>query len=324
MRQFPPQWNKRVGSDTSKRERIFYDEEPTPSDVEREPDYFKIRTEEFAKELGRIAARDHMNQKKREAFSIPSPHYADQMSAGIRSNTYTEDANEIFGFRGYTCDNCLTVGTLRVRFGEVGQGVGTREGVHSCDPARVVQSKGLAGKTRSNPFLHTRVPHLVKGMVSNWTGNNPFLVAIRLGNPVEEKLTLFSSSTIENKVITFQLSREKHFDITLTYHNLENHRHILRAIGSGKTSLDDWELTNIIEMMNGVTFGTVTIYYERTMVGLNKTPQHRPPHQDSDSYFLYITGYSALDKVKEGWQHDPLADFKAFIGADVLYPRPFS
>jgi len=112
MRQFPPQWNKRVASDTSKRERIFYDEEPAASDVEREPDYFKIRTEEFAKELGRIAARDHMNQIKREAFSIPSPHYADQRSAGIQSNTYTEDSNEIFGFRGYACDNCLTVGTI--------------------------------------------------------------------------------------------------------------------------------------------------------------------------------------------------------------------
>jgi len=77
-------------------------------------------------------------------------------------------------------------------------------------------------------------------------------------------------------------------------------------------------------MMKGVTFGTVTIYYDRTMVGSNKAPQHRPPHQDSDSYFVYITSYSALDKVKEGWQHDPLADFMASIKADVLYPRPFS
>jgi len=102
-----------------------------------------------------------------------------------------------------------------MRFGKVEQGVGRREKVHSCNPARVVQNKGLAGKTRSNTFLHTRVPHLVKETVGNWTGNNPFLVAIRLGNPVEEKLTLFSSSTMENKVITFQVSREKHFDITL-------------------------------------------------------------------------------------------------------------
>jgi hypothetical protein len=280
-----------------------------------------------------------MNQKRQKALSIPSPHYADQMSAGIPPNSYAEDANEIFGFRGYACDNCLTVRTLCVRFGkrEGERGVARREDVHSCDPAEVVLYKESADKTSGNSVLHNRVPHLVKERVSNWTENNPFLVAIRLGNPVEENLTLFSSRPMENNVITFQFSREKHIDITLTAHNIESHRHILRAIRSGKTPLDDWELTNIIEMMKGVTFGTITICYEDTPVGLNKASRQRRAHRNSESYFVYITSYSALDNVKETWQPDPvvdfiasiksdvpLADFIASIKSDVLYPRPFS
>ena len=158
-------------------------------------------------------------------------------------------------------------------------------------------------------------------MVSFWTENKPFLVAIRLGNPVEENLTLFNFSTAEKKVITFQFSREKHFDITLNSQNIENHRHILRAVESGKTPLDDRELANNIEMLKGVTFGTITVYYNATLAGSNR---RRRQHHSSESYFVYITSYSALGKVKEGWQHDPIADFMASIKADALYPRPFS
>jgi hypothetical protein len=147
-----------------------------------------------------------MNQIRRKAFSIPPPYNADQMSAGIPTNTYAEDTNEIFGFRGHACDNCLTVGTLSVRFGNGERGVARREDAHSCDPARVVLYKESADKTSGNAIMHNRVPHLVKERVSNWTENNPFLVAIRLGNPVEENLTLFSSRPMENNVITFQFS----------------------------------------------------------------------------------------------------------------------
>jgi len=75
-----------MASDASKGKRNFYDEGPTASNVENEPNYFKIQTEEFVKELGRISAREHMNKIKREAFSIPYPQYADQMSAGIQPN----------------------------------------------------------------------------------------------------------------------------------------------------------------------------------------------------------------------------------------------
>lgn len=254
-----------------------------------------------------------MNKIKRGAFSIPSPHYADQISAGIQPNT-SEDSYEIFGFRGYACDNCLTVGTLHVRFGEGEEG--RHEDVHSCDPARGVQNKGSAGETRNNAFLHSRVLHLVKEMVSFWTRNNPFLVAIRLENPVKENIALFKSGTMEKKMITFQFSREKRFDITLSSQNIDNHRHIMEAVRSGKTPLDDPALTNIIEMLKGVTFGTITVYYNATLA-------RRRQHHSSDSYFVYITSYSALDKVKEGWQHDPIGDFMASIKADVLYPGPF-
>jgi hypothetical protein len=242
------------------------------------------------------------------------------MSAGIDRDTYTEDLNEIFGFRGYACNNCLAVGTLRVRFGEGKEG-GRREDAHSCDPARVGLNKKSAGKSGSNSFLHIRLPHLVKERVSKWTLNEPFLVAIRLENPVEENLT-FSSSSLQNRLITFQFSRENHFDIMVNSHNIENHRHILRAIRSRKTPLNDWELTNIIEMLKGCTFGTVTLYYKRPEVGLNKAPQ--PHHLASDLYFIYVTSYSALDKIKEGWQHDPIADFIASIKEYALFPGLFS
>jgi hypothetical protein len=155
-----------------------------------------------------------MNQIRLKTYSIPSPPYADKMSAGIPPNTYAEDPNEIFGFRGYTCDNCLMARTLRVRFGKGERGAARREDVHSCDPTKVVLNKESSGRTSGNSVLHNRVPHLVKERVNNCTENNPFLVAIRLGNPVEENLTLFSFRPMENNVITFQFSREKHIDIT--------------------------------------------------------------------------------------------------------------
>lgn len=77
-------------------------------------------------------------------------------------------------------------------------------------------------------------------------------------------------------------------------------------------------------MMNGVTFGTITIHYEGTVVGSNRASKQRRQHHSSDSYFVYIPSPSDLDNLKEGWQHDPLADFMSSIKSDVLYPIHFS
>ena len=324
-----PNWNKQADAATPNREQKFYDARPSVSNVEPEPDYNHIQTVEFAKELARIAARKHMNQIRQSGFSFPSTSNINQTSDQIHPNTNTEEASEIFGFRGYACDKCVTVGTLHVNFVTEGQGFGRREHAHSCDPVRLVANEQLVGSTSGNRFLHDRIPQLLKENVSHWTGNRPFLVAKRLGTPAQENISLSNSGSMENKVISFQFSREKHFNIFLNKQNVEDHRYILRAVSSGKTLLSDGELTNFMEIMKDATFGTITVYYdnENNMRGNeNKTPQPQQERQQhrSESYFVYITGYSALDNVWEGRQNNPQADFFASIKADLLFPKPFS
>ena len=45
---------------------------------------------------------------------------------------------QIFGFRGYVCDKCLTPETHYVAFPNA-EGQGRIDGGHSCDPAKVVR-----------------------------------------------------------------------------------------------------------------------------------------------------------------------------------------
>jgi hypothetical protein len=93
---------------------------------------------------------------------------------------------QIFGFRGYVCEKCLTPETHYVAF--PAEGDGTIQSSHFCDPAQAAgESVDRSGVFR---FLLDRIPTLIKQKVNSRNGNNNHLIALRLSSPHEEIIKL--------------------------------------------------------------------------------------------------------------------------------------
>jgi hypothetical protein len=329
-----PKLNKQAQTPTPNRNEKFYHSVPfektnpfpfsrnESSHTNPEPDFNYIMTVEFAKERARVAARNSMYQAGQGGLSFPLSSNINHTEHQVDPDAEAKDATEIFGFRGYACDKCLKVETLFVAFVAEGLKFCRSQRAHACDPARIAVSQQLGSNTTTNRFLHARIPQLLMERLSYWTGNTNYLVAKRLESPAQENITLFKSGSRANLVITFQYSKEKHCNILLNKQNVRDYGYIERAVGSGKTLLSDEELTNFLQIMEDATFGTITIHYDNENDVIDKESKIPLQQQSQESYFLYVTPYSAVDDVWEGWRHDSLADLLASLKpADFLATR---
>ena len=87
-------------------------------------------------------------------------------------NYYVDPASnlQIFGFRGYVCDKCLTPETRFVAFPAEGQG--RIESRHFCVPTKVAAVSQLADICGVIRSLDTKIPKLIKQRVDSRIGNN--------------------------------------------------------------------------------------------------------------------------------------------------------
>lgn len=294
------------------------------------PDYDRMLTEEFVKEIGRMEARDFINQQIRSTRSFPFYSQINQSSTHVKYNPEPAADIEIFGFRGYVCDKCLMFGTRHVAFPKVGTQAGIRTEGHICNPQTVTNTEQLIDKFGVVSFLYDKIPKVIKQKVNSWTRNNNYLKAAMLPSPPEESIKLSNSASPASPFIVFQYSKQRQITLHLANENKNKDNYLIRAITKGKTLLSEDELTNFLENMKDATFGIITVYFEYDHHITASEDKISQQQKSSQSYFVYITTYSPIDHVLiagnsdvqfgKKWQANPLADFVASIKNDLSSP----
>jgi len=153
---------------------------------------------------------------------------------------------QIFGFRGYVCDKCLTSETRYVAFPNAeGQG-GIQEG-HFCDPAKAAAASGLVDRFRVFRSLQGEIPTLIKQRVNSRNGNNNHLVAVRLSIPPEETIK-FRNPDLSKPPIAFSYSKERHLSLE-AIESKKKSDYLRRAITLGTTPLSNEELMDFLQLV---------------------------------------------------------------------------
>ena len=124
--------------------------------------------------------------------------------------TYNADhtANlQIFGFRGYVCDKCLTAEAHYVAFPNA-EGQGRIQAGHFCDPAKAAAASGLVDRYGMIRSLQDKIPTLIKQKVNSRKGNNNHLVALSLSNPKEDTINCLIQQTLQNRKSPFHIQNK--------------------------------------------------------------------------------------------------------------------
>jgi hypothetical protein len=243
---------------------------------DRKPfDYQQLFKEVFFKELVKKAVSTIQPTQSR--ISFPFYPMNSSMPSPLRNYNVHPAANlQIFGFRGYVCDKCLTPETHYVAFPNA-EGDGRIESSHFCLSAKA-ESVDRSGVFRS---LYDKIPTLLKQKVNSRTWNNNHLVALRLSSPHEEIIKLPNPVYPSKPGIAFQYSKQRHLSLKPAKEKNKNKcDYLTRAVALGMTALSDEELTDFLEHMRNTTFGTVT--------GHDNNTQKDDLSQDSLSYFVFL------------------------------------
>jgi hypothetical protein len=240
--------------------------------------YQHTLTEAFLKELAEKMAASII-QPTQSKISFPFFPMSSPMQSPV-GNYYVDPAAnlQIFGFRGYVCDKCLTPETYYVAF-PTAKGQGGLQGGHFCDPAKAV----TASKSVDRPLLkslHDRIPMLIKQNVNSRNGNNNHLIALRLSNPQEEIIKLRNPANPSKPAIVFRYSEQRHIGLESAKENKNKCDYLTKAITLGTTPVSDEELIDFLKQMQIATFGIVTVH--------NNNNHEDDLSQDSLSYFVFL------------------------------------
>ncbi|MGB8938299.1 MAG: hypothetical protein WCC17_24670 [Candidatus Nitrosopolaris sp.] len=239
-------------------------------------DYQHVFTEAVLVELAKMAVSAIQPTQSR----IPFP-FSLMSSMQSPIGTYNADhtANlQIFGFRGYVCDKCLTAEAHYVAFPNA-EGQGRIQAGHFCDPAKAAAASGLVDSYGMIRSLQDKIPTLIKQKVNSRNGNNNHLVALSLSNPKEDTIKLPNPADPSKPKIAFPYSEQTHLNLEPAKENKNKRDYLRRAITLCTTPLSDEELIDFLEHMRNATYGVVTVH--------NNTSEDNSNH-DSLSYFVYI------------------------------------
>lgn len=251
---YRPHWS-RWGKENSRYIRPEQAEvflSPSNESFDRKPtlDYQRLFTEECVREIAKKA----INQ----AAHITMPFHSSSPINQIRSQVNYDSISsiQIFGFRGYVCDKCLSCETHYVGFPDA-PGQGRIDIVHYCEPTKAAAVREMADKTGMYGFLCGKIPTLIKQKVNSWTGNNKHLVSLKLSTPPEEIIKLRNPLNPTKPDIVFRYPEQRYLAIEPANKNKSNY--LIRAIEHGTILLNDEELMDFIEKMKNVTFGIVRV-----------------------------------------------------------------
>jgi hypothetical protein len=260
------------------------------------PDLMTIMRTEFASELGRGLARNFLypTQANRQSFNTNTINKVSQ------SSLYpfpTIGGDEIFGYRFQICKDCLLIDPLAVCYS--GDAKTARiEYKHGCNPRLVASNQEGIDKRSSVKAMYEKLTESVINFVNRWTKGKKGLIAIELPknnnntdvNSEPEEIIKIKNPKSRQQRITFQYSKERHIDITLTNEN-QNHW-AMRAIKYGQTTLADCELTDFVRRIKDRTFAVVKIH-----MPLSTSSSSEEEQQESIIRFYFIAIISADDTL---------------------------
>jgi hypothetical protein len=224
-------------------------------------DLLTIIKTEFASELGRGLAHNllYPSQTNTQSFNTVSRNKVSQSSPLYPFATI--GADEIFGYRFQICKDCLLIDPLAVCYS--GDAKTARiEYKHGCNPILVASNQEGIDKGSSVKTMHEKLPESMIDFVNTWGKGKKALIAIELpknnnDNTPQETIKVKNPKS-RQQLITFQYSKERHIDITLTNEN-QNHWAI-RAIKDRQTTLNDYELTDFVRRVKDRTFAVVKVH----------------------------------------------------------------
>lgn len=159
------------------------------------------------------------------------------------------DSNDIIGYRGCVCEDCLETNIEEMHFlAYDGKGIGQMK--HVCEPNKLAESSLYTNTDKSFRLKERqkKLPLEIRNLVvNNWTKNRNYLVAVKLSNQAE----------IENN------SGQNYIDLTLTNDNNNNNNHwSVRAIKNSHILLSENEFIDFMRKVQNATFAIFKINME--------------------------------------------------------------
>jgi hypothetical protein len=157
---YKPSWNRWEKVAISQKENSHYIRpdllkhllSSNESNDRKSVDHQHVFTEALLKELAKMAVSVIQPTQSR----IPFPFFP-QRNYNVDPATNLQ----IFGFRGYVCDKCLTPEMYYVAFPNA-EGQGGIQTVHFCDPAKAAATSKLVDRFGVFSSLYDKIPTLIK------------------------------------------------------------------------------------------------------------------------------------------------------------------
>jgi hypothetical protein len=213
--------------------------------------HLDIFMQEVHKELARklvnqnFPPRPTWNQNQYGYNSVSS-------SSNSTSNTQpsTIDSNDILGYRGHVCKNCLEANIEEIHLAAVNE-KGIAERKHICEPKKLAESYLYNNTDKSFRLkeMERKLPLDIRNiLVNNWTKNQNYLVATKLPNQEE----------IEKNI------GQNYIDLTLTNDNNNNNNNYwpIRAVKNSHILLSENEFIDFMRKVRNATFAIFKINIE--------------------------------------------------------------
>ena len=173
-------------------------------------------------------------------------------SSNSTSNTQpsTIDSNDILGYRGHVCKNCLEANIEEIHLAAFNE-KGIAERKHVCEPKKLAESYLYNNTDKSFRLkeMERKLPLDIRNiLVNNWTKNQNYLVATKLPNQEE----------IEKNI------GQNYIDLTLTNDNNNNNNNYwpIRAVKNSHILLSENEFIDFMRKVRNATFAIFKINIE--------------------------------------------------------------
>jgi hypothetical protein len=205
-------------------------------------------------EANRELARKLVNQTflQRPSWHQNLHGYPSGMSSSSSSQPQPSpiDSNDIIGYRGCVCKDCLETNIEEIHFPAYdGKAIGQMK--HVCEPNKLAESRLYTNTDKSFRLKERekKLPLEIRNLVvNNWTKNRNYLVAVKLSNQQAEIENIFGQNYI---------------DLTLTNDNNNNNNHwSVRTIKNSHILLSENEFIDFMRKVHNATFGIFKINME--------------------------------------------------------------
>jgi hypothetical protein len=178
----------------------------------------------------------------------------------LQSNLFS---NDIFGYRGYVCKQCLCIEIHYLYFlDEHLERDRKNVNNHLCDSNKLAQSQlDIYKNIHFNENYRTLLPLYLKQNINEWTKGQNYLSTIQLSNPPENIIKLNHPKN-PDKSITLHYYQKNNIELT----NIEDKDNwISRAIKNTQTSLSDNDLTEFLHIVKDRTFAVFKIQKQKSV-----------------------------------------------------------